>query len=331
MKFRTEIKIKPFGDKIDYESHILSLGSCFAQGVGGRLRDMKFNIEVNPTGVLFNVASICRTLDRFEKCEGVSVDDLEEGPQGWFHYDFHSSLSGADSQTCVDNINRAVEVGHQALGESDWVVVTLGTAWIYELVSSGEVVANCHKQPSAFFSRRRLSVGEIVDHLDSALQGPLRGKKVILTLSPIRHTADGLSENSLSKATIRVAVDEIIQRYGQSRVEYFPAFEILMDDLRDYRFYGDDLVHPAPMAVEYVWQRFCEAALSSRARETMVSVEEIIRGVNHRPRDSKSEGYRHFCLGQLRRIEQLAGVVNMEREQEYFTKGATMGGELQKK
>ncbi len=333
MKFRTEIDIKPFATKIDYSSRILSLGSCFADGVGGRLKGAKFVACVNPTGVLFNIASICHILERFEGCTKVSVEELERGSEGWFHYDFHSSLSSTDPQCCVDNINRAVESGHNAIRECDWVVITLGTSWVYELKSAGKVVANCHKQPSAMFRRRRLSVEESVEYIERALQGPLHGKKVIFTLSPIRHIADGMAENSLSKSIIRVAIDEIIRKYGDDReVEYFPAYEILMDDLRDYRFYGDDLVHPASMAVEYVWQKFCEAAMSTHTLEYMDRVMEVVRGANHRPKDPRSVGYMNFCQGQLRKIRLLEERgINMESEREYFIKGGCGGGELQKK
>ncbi len=321
MKFRTEIDIRPFETKIDYESRILAMGSCFVEAVGGRLAKSKFGATINPTGVLFNPASICRALERFERCEGITAEELREGAQGWFHYDFHSSLSDSDPAEALSKINRAVEVGHNALEASDWVIITLGTSWIYELSEGGEVVANCHKQPGSRFRRRRLSVAEVVEYLDGLLQGTLRSKRVILTLSPIRHVADGLSENSLSKATLRVAIEEIVERYA-NRVYYFPSFEILMDDLRDYRFYGDDLVHPSSTAVEYVWQSFCGAAISAEANDVMGRVMAIVRAAEHRPRNPQSESFGRFCEDQLRAISRLEGVVEMPSEREYFVKGA---------
>ncbi len=317
MKFRTPIAIKPFTERVDYSSRILTLGSCFAAEIGARLRDSKFSVEVNPTGVLFNPASICATLQRFAQKRFISTKELHEGAEGWFHYDFHSSLSALDAEECAQGINHAIERGHDALVGADWVVLTLGTAWIYSLAQSGEVVANCHKQPHSTFVRRRKSVAEIVSQLSEAIETLLPHKKIILTLSPVRHLGDGLSENSLSKATLRVAIEEVVAQFPQ-RVWYFPAYEILVDDLRDYRFYGDDMTHPSPMAVDYVWQNFCEAAISEVALKMMARVERIVQAKCHRPINPTSEAHKKFCREQLLKIAELEGVVDMTAEREYF-------------
>lgn len=321
MKFRTEIDIKPHNERIDYQSHILAVGSCFAEAIGGRLRGAKFDIGVNPTGVLFNPASISGTLQRFRNRELIVDTELHEGSQGWFHYDFHSSLSSTSSSECVKRINEAIEIGHERLMAADWIIITLGTAWIYELVESGIVVANCHKQPSAKFRRRRLSVAEVVEWLESALSEFLSTKRVILTLSPIRHLADGAAENSLSKSTLRVAIDEFVARHA-TKVSYFPAFEIFMDDLRDYRFYKEDMVHPSFVGEEYVWERFSENILSKETNGLMCKVLSVQRAMHHRPLHPQSESHRRFCAEQLRVISQLEREVDMSQEREYFTKGA---------
>ncbi len=317
MKFRTQIEIAPFGAKIDYSERILAVGSCFAEAVGGRLARSKFGAVVNPTGVLFNPASIARTLQRFEHKRFVSEDEIQSGAMS-FHYDFHSSLSAPTSEECVERINQAVELGHEALTQSDWIIVTLGTAWVYELRSSGEVVANCHKQPAANFVRRRLSVSEIVGMLHSSLSHLLATKKVILTLSPVRHVGDGLSENSLSKATLRVAIEEFVSQHPMS-VFYFPAYEIFVDDLRDYRFYAEDMVHPSSVGVDYVWDKFCDVALSLESQRVMGQVIGVVRAAEHRPVNRQSEAHRRFCEAQLRAIESLSESVDLSEMQQYFT------------
>ncbi len=317
MKFRTPIEIAPFEAKIDYSDRILAIGSCFAEAVGGRLLSSKFRATVNPTGVLFNPASICRTLQRFERKELITKDELHEG---WFHYDFHSSLSAPTAEECIARINRAIELGHSALTSSDWIVVTLGTAWIYELATSGEVVANCHKQPSAKFRRRRLSVGEIVDMLNKTFAHLLPTKKMILTLSPVRHLGDGLSENSLSKATLRIAIEEFVKEHP-ARAFYFPAYEIFVDDLRDYRFYGEDMVHPSSVGVDYVWEKFCDVALSLESGQLLSRVMDVVRASQHRPVNRQSEGHRRFCEAQLRAIELLSKSVDLSEMRQYFTFG----------
>ncbi len=317
MKFRTEIDIKPLKERMGYSSEIITMGSCFAGEVGGRLHSSKFRITVNPSGVLFNPASICRTAQRFATCRLVTAEELHEGREGWCHYDFHSSLNSASKELCVKQINDAIVRGHHALERADWVVLTLGTAWIYELKSSGEVVASCHKQPHSIFHRRRLSVPEIVDRAVATIEQYMPNKRVILTLSPIRHVGDGLDENCLSKSTLRVAIDEICSR-RPTMTHYFPAYEILMDDLRDYRFYGEDMVHPASVAVEYVWQRFIEFAISSNSLPVMERVEKIMRASKHRPLNSESTTWREFCAQQLAKIAELDDIVDLESERRYF-------------
>ncbi|MFI3302481.1 MAG: GSCFA domain-containing protein [Rikenellaceae bacterium] len=317
MKFRTQIEIAPFEAKIDYSDNILAVGSCFAATVGGKLARSRFKATVNPTGVLFNPASIAQTLQRFEHKRFVTLSEIQEGATP-FHYDFHSSLCAPTPSECVAMINQAVELGHEALMQSDWIIVTLGTAWVYELARSGEVVANCHKQPAVNFIRRRLSVSEIVDMLNQSLSHLLTTKKVILTLSPVRHVGDGLSENSLSKATLRVAIEEFVSQHPSS-VYYFPAYEIFVDDLRDYRFYAEDMVHPSSVGVDYVWDKFRDVALSLDSLRVMEQVESVIRAAEHRPVNPLSDGHRRFCEAQLRAIEGLSGSVDLSEMRQYFT------------
>ena len=193
------------------------------------------------------------------------------------------------------------------------MILTFGTAWVYE--RQGEAVANCHRRPAAEFSKRRLSVEEIVETFAELIEGPLAGKQIILTVSPVRHTVDTLAGNAVSKATLRLAAEQLTERFKCSA--YFPAFEILTDDLRDYRFYADDLVHPSPQAVEYVWEKFSAAVLSEQARRLLPDVRHIVVAAAHRPRNPQGATYREFCR---RRLEEIAALpqIDFRTEAEYF-------------
>lgn len=303
MRFRTEIELKPFEPKVDYSSRVVAFGSCFAQQIGAQLQRAKFHTLVNPFGALFNPVSIAQSIERIAANRSVSPDQIEQGSEGLFHYDFHSQLNGDERTEMAININQTIEQANRSLAQADWVILTLGTAWVYELKESGRVVANCHKQHPNLFERRRLSVDDVVGALAPLMEGALRGKRVVITLSPIRHLGDGLDGNSLSKATLRVAIEQLVSQF--ENVIYFPAYEIMVDDLRDYRFYGEDMTHPTPMAVEYIWELFCRAALSADAVETMAKVESIQRAVNHRARTPHSQSYRDFCRQQIEAIDKL--------------------------
>lgn len=317
MKFRTEIDIKPFVQKIDHQSRIFSIGSCFAEEMASTLQQSNFNVVSNPAGVLFNPASIASTLERFARKSLISQEDLRPARDEWFSYDFHSTFNDTNPQLVTQRINHKIEMAHKALRNADWVIITFGTAWIYTLNESGKIVANCQKQPASNFTRRRLTVEEIVAIYDGLMRGVLADKQIIFTISPVRHLGDGADENFLSKSTLKVAVAEIVERFDNAH--YFPSYEILNDELRDYRFYADDLVHPSRQAVEFIGEKFFDAALSKRTSDLLPKIEKIKAAVSHRPRNKSSEEYLRFCEQQLSQIEALAEV-NFEQEQAYFEK-----------
>lgn len=247
MKFRTEIEIAPLEVKIGYENRVLTLGSCFAEHIAGRLAGAKFPVAANPSGILFNPLSVATAIRSYTDSAPVGRGELGFDGEVWYHFGFHGDFSAPTADKALRRMNAARQSGADALRTADRIVLTFGTAWVYE--RDGAVVANCHRRPAAEFFRRRLSVDEIVDTYSELIAGPLAGKQIILTVSPVRHLGDGLAGNAASKATLRLAAEELTQRFGH--VAYFPAYEILTDDLRDYRFYADDLVHPAPQAVTY--------------------------------------------------------------------------------
>ncbi len=309
MKLQTKVEIKPFEQKIGYESRLFTIGSCFADRVGQQMSRAKLRVDVNPMGVVFNPISVCNTIERIAECRKVTAEEMTQGvgaEPAWYHFDFHSSLTTSNREQSVEQINQTIERAHQALTHSDWVVITLGTAWVYESLQSGAVVANCHKRPQREFSRRRLTVDEVVEALDKVVNGALADKHIILTVSPIRHIGDGLIENSVSKATLRLAIEALCERH--QNVEYFPAYEIVIDELRDYRFYEQDMVHIAPIAVEYIWERFIETALSERAIELLPHVMQVVRASEHRAINPASESHKKFIANQLLSIEKLPEV-----------------------
>lgn len=304
MKFRTEIVPGPYPFRLGYANRFLSLGSCFADEMARRLAQAKFSIEANPAGVMFNPASIARTLHRAVAGKAVAEAELRRSNEGhWFHYGFHGSFCDADPARACAGMNDSLRRLAEWLAAADCVMVTFGTAWIYELRETGEPVANCHKQSNGLFRRRRLTVEEIVAQWSELLAGPLAGKRTIFTVSPVRHPGDGLEGNSLSKAILRVAVGELTASFSDAC--YFPAYETLVDDLRDYRFYADDLVHPSPQAVAYVWEKFRNALLTAEARDLSDEVLAALAAARHRPLHGRSEAYRAFTRTALERLERL--------------------------
>ena len=297
MKFRTEIEKFELKSKIDYGTKIFAVGSCFAQNIAARLTAAKFQVTQCPVGILFNPASITKALTAFAQCNTAYDELIVERGGGFVSLECHSDLMQPTRQRAIDCYNNAIAAGHKALSEAQCIIITLGTAWIYEYNATGDVVANCHKLPQNLFTRRRMSVEEIVGEFKPLLEGILSDKRVIFTVSPVRHIADGLAENSLSKSTLRVAIAELCERFDN--VDYFPAYEIVTDDLRDYRFYADDLVHPSNQAIEYIWERFVSGALTADAQQLLPKVEKIVAAAAHRPFNPQSEEYKKFCTRYL--------------------------------
>ena len=314
MKFRTEIDIKPWQRQIDYSHKLLSLGSCFATNMAQRLAERKFKVSSSPTGILFNPASIAQSVELMAAGYRVTTSDLIECNGRYASYLFHSDFSAVEEQQAIAQMQQALDNGAKALREANHLIITLGTAWVYRLRKTGGVVANCHKQPSAIFSRELLSIEQIISSLETILKHT--SAQLILTISPVRHLGEGMEDNSLSKALLRVAVAEFVARHSE-RTVYFPSFEILIDDLRDYRFYGDDLVHPSAMAIDYIAEKFFEAALTPKARQLSYEVERVVRAANHRPQNPASKQHKVFCGKQLETIAKLKDV-DLSKESEYF-------------
>lgn len=315
MKFRTEIDKPQLKGRIDYNSKIVTLGSCFAENITKRLAAAKFCVKHSPVGILFNPASIASTLTAFAERSAVDCGRIVRRSEGWVSLDCHSELTMPTEEEAIKTLQNAIDEGHKLLRSATCVIITFGTAWVYEHIATGRVVANCHKQPSREFCRRRMSVEEIVTLFKPLIEGVLRDKHIIFTVSPIRHTADGLTENCVSKAILRLAADTLSSTYDNA--DYFPAFEIVTDDLRDYRFYAEDMVHPSAQAVEYIWQRFIESALADSAVELLPKVEKIVAAATHKPFNPNSEEYATFCKRYLKEAQRLS-MIDFSAECEVF-------------
>lgn len=318
MKFRTEIEVKKWQQPLEYSDQIVCLGSCFATNIAERMCAHKFNVISSPTGILFNPASIAQAVDMMVKSyEGNRVVDpamMIPHDGRYLNYDFHSSISGHSMEHAAKVMHEVlVEGGHSVKG-CDLAIITLGTAWCYVHKESGRVVANCHKQHASLFERRLMSVAEVVEQLVNVVENI--GGRVLFTVSPIRHVGEGLEDNSLSKSILRVAVSEVCSMYGGG-VDYFPSYEMMMDDLRDYRFYDADMVHPTVQAIDYITEKFFDAALSERAKQTMLQVDKIVAAAEHRPFNPDGESYKVFCRKQLEVIDALNGV-DLSKERAFF-------------
>lgn len=303
MQFRTTINIEPSALRLTHAARIVMIGSCFSEHVAERMRHAGFHVVSNPCGIMFNPASVARSVERLYTARRYSADDLTLSGERWVSFDFHGDFASRSVAEAVERMNRAVERGAKALREADTVVLTLGTAWVYRL-PSGEVVANCHKLPAQLFSREMMSVEQIEQRLAGMIMNCLQGKRIVLTISPVRHVADGLPDNSLSKATLRVAVARVVERF--ENVSYFPAFEIVNDDLRDYRFYEADMVHPSTVAVDYVWEQWRKWAIDESAYVAMNEAERLWRAAMHRPTDPQSEAHKEFCVKMNERLDRLS-------------------------
>ena len=296
MEFRTTVETGENRSWLHHSDNVVLLGSCFSDNIGAKLQGALINATVNPMGTLFNPMSIARGVNRLIDNEPVAGRDLFLQGGVWNSFDFHSRHSLPDKQATIDRMNQRIQQGHDALKSAQLLTITLGTAIVYRLKTTGEVVANCHKVPQHEFDRQMSSVPDMVKVLDEMLNKLNQFNpqlRIILTVSPIRHIADGLDINSLSKASLCVAINEAIKNH-RDYCDYFPAYEIMLDDLRDYRFYANDMVHPSEVAIEYIWQAFQATYLDDRSALAVARCERIHKRMQHRPMSANRETVDRF-------------------------------------
>jgi len=304
MKFTTEVKT-PVNKIFSHRSKYMLLGSCFAENMGENLCKYCFEGINNPFGILFNPISIAQGLERILDEKYLTTQDLFRHNGLWHSDLYHSAFSDADPQRVLDRANRQIADAHNILPKTDFLIITFGSSWVY--MHKGKVVANCHKLPENNFVRKRLSVSDIVDVYKPLLDRIFRTApeiKVIISVSPVRYLRDGAVDNSLNKATLLLAVEQLVNTFG--RLTYFPAYEILLDELRDYRFYADDMVHPSKMTQNIVWQRFAESFFTDETLDFLPQIDKLHKMLEHNTMHETSDEAVVFKA----RIENQKSIVN---------------------
>jgi GSCFA family len=298
MQFTTPIPLQHGSPAIDYNSRIVSLGSCFAVNIGQKFDYFKFRNVTNPFGIIFHPLAI-------EKIIGFAVNgytfteaDIFLNNERWHSFDAHSDLSGTESSQVLDNLNSAAATLSSEIKKSSHIIITLGTAWVYRFTESNALVANCHKVPQKEFSKELLPVDTIaqsLQNISTLINGVNPEAKIIFTVSPVRHIKDGFTENQWSKANLIAALHQTLNTEHRTRnTSYFPSYEIMMDELRDYRFYAEDMIHPNPVAIDYIWQQFTSAWISEETQHTMKLADTIQKSLLHRPFNPESESHKKF-------------------------------------
>lgn len=338
MQFQIPIQINSPERQINYNDKILLAGSCFTEHIGNALQGLKFSVMQNPNGILFDPYSVCRSLKSYIHNKKYNEHDLFRLDDVWHSWQYHSRFSDIDRSACLDNINNSLEKAHHFLKKADWIIITLGSAFCYRLTKlagsadipameePGEPVANCHRAPAQWFRKDLIAISDIISVLDDCINRMLafnQGLQFILTVSPVRHIRDGVIENNRSKARLIEAVHQIVNKYKQAF--YFPAYELVIDVLRDYRFYDVDLVHPNYMATEYVLEKFTDSFIAKESRELMDEIKKIVIAGRHRPFQPGTHAHHSFLETHLEKTKALAKqypFLDFNRELNYFSQAS---------
>jgi len=305
--FRTVVQISRSQNLINVDSSVLFIGSCFADNVGNKMAEARFSTMVNPYGVLYNPLSVASSLDAMIDRSLITQEDLVERDGLWHSFMHHGRFSHSDLNTVVNNINNATKRANSFLKDIEYLAVTFGTAYVYEHKMEQRVVANCHKFPESDFNRYLLEPDEIIDiwkDLIVRLRIFNPSIKIIFTVSPVRHLRDGAHGNQVSKSVLFLALDKLVNLF--SKVNYFPAYEIVMDELRDYRFYDQAMTHPNQVAIDYIWQRFTQTQLSGEAQNFVKEISRITKARSHRPIGNNTDAYISFVQQTLDKIHFLS-------------------------
>ena len=309
MKLQTQVPLKMADNQIGYQSNLFLLGSCFVEHIGAKLQYHKFRTNQNPFGILFHPIAIENLLSRAIEERRYTQNEVFELDERWHSFDAHSDLSDVSKEKLVGKLNQGLENTKQHISAATHIVITLGTAWVYNHVDSGQFVANCHKVPQKQFQKELLSVKKVIKSLRRVLELIRRVNEkaeITFTVSPVRHLKDGFVENQQSKAHLISAIGKLLASKEVSEKEhYFPSYEIMMDELRDYRFYKSDMVHPNEIAVGYIWEKFIESWISKEAFPIMEKVQEIQRGLGHISFNPNSSEHQKFLTSLSTKIQTL--------------------------
>lgn len=304
MNFTTPVFVQPSSYPIDYNSKIITMGSCFSDSMGQKFSFYKFNIISNPFGVVFNPVSIQNLISRVIHTAFFTEENLVFHNDLWHTFEAHSDFSSTDKQLILSSLNNKIKHLNTYLKSATHLYITLGTAWVYVSKQNNQVVSNCHKLPQSNFDKKLLSVQEIVDSLHDILQQIQHFNPnchVVFTVSPVRHIKDGFVENQRSKSHLITAIHEVIDSLDQ----YFPSFEIMMDELRDYRFYAQDMLHPSAFAIDIIWNKFLNTFINPNLYPILSEIENIQKALAHKPFNPDTESHQKFIKNTLSKIEKL--------------------------
>jgi hypothetical protein len=308
MEFRTKVELPKRELRIHHEDRILVMGSCFSEHIGRKLQDNKFRCVVNPFGELYNPVSILNALERIAEGTPFTPEELVKGDDGlWHSMMHHGSFSAANPDECLQRINTRLAEAHEFLSQADGLMITLGSSYVYEDKTTKKVVGNCHHFPAKQFKRRLMMPMDVTLVVLQIMRTVHRINPSILaifTVSPVRHQADGLHANQVSKAGLLCGIDMAQQM--ETNVYYFPAYEIMMDELRDYRFYADDMMHPSAQAVDYIWECFDACYFTPDTRAILKEWTSVRQALNHRPFHPESEAYRAFISQTMLKIREIS-------------------------
>jgi hypothetical protein len=296
MKLQTKIPLQPQQhNQLDYNSNVLLLGSCFVENIGKKLDYFKFQNLQNPFGILFHQLAIETLITNAINEKEYTEEDIFFHNEQWHCCDAHSKLSASSKEELLHNLNQQIKATNQQINESTHIIITLGTAWVYRYIETDTIVANCHKVPQKKFLKELLSADEISESLESIIALIKRVNievSILFTVSPVRHLKDGFVENTQSKAQLVSAIHQVVE--SGSSIYYFPSYEIMMDELRDYRFYAEDMIHPNQTAVDYIWDKFRMVWISKSAAKTMDDIDVVQKGINHKPFNPNSKAHKLF-------------------------------------
>jgi len=320
--FRTPVNVTASRHKIHLQSPVLSIGSCFAQMIGQRLISNKFDAQANPFGTLFNPASIFRLLQEAVEQHLPPAESYLKRDDFYYNYLFHSDFTAPEQAGLEQQIQQALQATRDFLERADWLIVTLGTAYTYQRKSNEEIVANCHKMPADLFCKTLLSPQEIRMRFEQLLQSlrTINGKlRFIFTVSPVRHIRDTLTQNTVSKASLRLAIEQILEHHPE-HTHYFPSYEIMMDDLRDYRFYEADMIHPTQVAEDYIWDKWTEAYLDDETLSFLPQWYKVSKALKHRSFHPDSAQHQKFISKTIEQLNLLSKKVDVSQEIEVLKK-----------
>ncbi len=307
MNFRTEIPISKSDFPIDYHSKLLFLGSCFSENIGKKFNYYKFQNTVNPFGIIFNPVSLEKLIIRVVERNYFTENDIFFHNDVWHCYEVHSELSNPDKEEFLNNLNSVIDLTNQQITELTHCFITLGTSWVYKNIESNEIVANCHKIPQKEFTKELLSKKEnekSLQNIVALIHSVNPNVKFVFTVSPVRHIKDGFFENNVSKGNLFSAIQNILSHRAESRC-YFPSYEIVLDELRDYRFFEKDMLHPNQLAIDYIWEKLSFAYFSSETVKTTQEIDSIQKGLAHKPFNPNTESHLKFVNNLQSKIKEL--------------------------